>query len=766
MLVLAPRCQALAEAAAPLLSTLADTDNRRIVLVTQSAWDPSEEYPVDAVQHALWGLVRTAATELSAQQRHVAAVDLAPGAGWQDLLSGLHAISGDEPAVAIRQGEAWLPRLAPQSWMAPALHATSFSTESWYVVTGGLGGLGRLSARWLIARGARRVALLAHRDHADSATFLTALRASPACEIVCLPCDVADERALTAVLQQLGDNGGIAGVIHAAGRLDDTPVITLDMARLAPVLAVKAGAAATLHRYLTEQSQAAWLVLFSSAAGTLGSAGQSAHALASAYLDGLALACRGEQVKVISVAWGAWGAWGETGKAARHAMQQRLAAEGMGVLSDAEGLWHLEQAVSRGSAWRLAMRLERDRLDATRCRLLGDAPSPARPAGAETAAAVSARQDHTELTAAPLRDRVAVAHWLKTQIAAQLRLDAPERLAPDRDLVQLGLDSLLFLELNSTIQRRLGVKVEAEKAYADLTINGLSALIVEQADSTSAPQAAPILLQHDAAGRYAPFPLTPIQHAYWMGRTHLIDYGGVACHVVFEWDLRHDTFDLDRLEQAWNALIGRHDMLRMVIAENGMQRILPDVPHYPIARRNLVSLTPSARQQALEETRQDLASSVLPADRWPLFELIASECDPENYRLHMNLDLLLFDVQSFKVMMDDLAAFCRGDTPAPLPITFRDYVLDEQAQRLQPGWLTSWCWWQTRLTRLPPAPALPLSPTPSTLQPHFTTWQDRLDAGRWATLKQTCQRWGVTPSAALMTLFAVTLARQARWAAF
>lgn len=70
----------------------------------------------------------------------------------------------------------------------------------------------------------------------------------------------------------------------------------------------------------------------------------------------------------------------------------------------------------------------------------------------------------------------------------------------------------------------------------------------------------------------------------------------------------------------------------------------------------------------------------MPADQWPLFELVVSEIDDCHYRLHMNLDLLQFDVQSFKVMMDDLAQVWRGETLAPLAITFRDYVMAEQAR--------------------------------------------------------------------------------------
>src|SRR6218665_69308 len=328
---------------------------------------------------------------------------------------------------------------------------------------------------------------------------------------------------------------------------------------------------------------------------------------------------------------------------------------------------------------------------------------PAPGASAPAAPASHARPSAQTLAPEDLHDAQAVAAWLTERIAAQLRLDDPARLSPRRDLLQLGLDSLLFLELSSDIQRQLGVRLDAERAYRDLTVAGLSQLIVdlagEAAPGTPARQA-PAPLQHDAAGRHHAFPLTPIQHAYWLGRTDLIEYGGVACHVLFEWDLRHGAFDLPRFERAWNPLVRRHDMLRMVVDADGQQRIPPQVPAYRIARRDLRALSAGQQQQALEDTRQTMSYSVPPADRSPLFQLVASE----------------LDVQSFKVMMDDLALAYRGEDLEPLAITFRDYVLAEQARRQEDTWQGSWHYWQERLREPAPAPRPPAGgrhpPTP------------------------------------------------------
>lgn len=189
-----------------------------------------------------------------------------------------------------------------------------------------------------------------------------------------------------------------------------------------------------------------------------------------------------------------------------------------------------------------------------------------------------------------LSDETAVMAWLKKRIAVQLRLSDPASLHPNQDLLQLGMDSLLFLELSSDIQHYLGVRINAERAWQDLSPHGLTQLICSKPEATPAASQ-PEVLRHDADERYAPFPLTPIQHAYWLGRTHLIGYGGVACHVLFEWDKRHDEFNLAILEKAWNQLIARHDMLRMVVDADGQQRILATTPEYHIPRDDLRALS-------------------------------------------------------------------------------------------------------------------------------------------------------------------------------
>ena len=737
-------CRSIAAIADTLLAALNDGGDGPLLAVTQQAWRVGEDGSANPVQRAAWGLLKVAAVERP--DRLIAAIDVPEGAEPVQLDEALPTLSQDNRWIAMRGGRLLSPRLHVPMHHAAPVPDDLLTGPGWHVVTGAFGALGRLSVAWIAARGGRRIALLAPRAPADWIAWEQEMVAQHRCTLRWIPCDVSDAAMLDAVLNDLASQGGIAGIVHAAGVIDDAPLMSIDPVRLAPVLAVKADAASRMHEWLTRHD-GRYLLLYSSAAASLGAAGQAAHAMASAYLDGLAEAQAGRSGPA-TIAIG-WGAWGEAGRGGLSDLRERLAASGMDVLSNAEGLWHLEQAIMRGAPCHLAMRLLPDRLDPVRRLLVAELPTrPQPPVGL------------LDVPIPALDNAAAVQDWLTRRIGAQLRITDLSRIAPTRDLLQLGLDSLLFLELRNAIERSLGVRIDAERAYRDLSVTGLSGLILEQAATAARPIAT--TLRHDPDRRFDPFPLTPIQHAYWLGRTDLIEYGGVACQILFEWDKGHDTFDLDRFEAAWNAVVQRHDMLRMVVDPDGRQRVLRDVPYYRIERHDLSGLAPQDREQALADTRATLAARVLPADRWPLFGILASDTGGGCYRLYLQLDLLAFDVQSLKVMMDDLARAYRGEALPVMTITFRDHVMADEARREAPAWQQSLRYWQERLDDLPAAPILPLPSSIPIGPPRFTTRTARLPRNEWQALKHLWKVWGVTPSAALLALFARVIERWAR----
>lgn len=273
-------------------------------------------------------------------------------------------------------------------------------------------------------------------------------------------------------------------------------------------------------------------------------------------------------------------------------------------------------------------------------------------------------------------------------------------------------------------------------------------------------------IQPDQAGRFAPFPLTDVQYGYWMGRAAAFELGSVASYGYQEYEV--DDLDPERYRIAWHKVIARHDMLRAVIEESGMQRVLEQVPPLRIAEEDLSSLDDAAREQRLLAIRRDLSHRVSDTGRWPLFEIQLSRLSARCWRIHWGSDALLADVYSDFIIQRELLAFYRQpdlELP-PLTLCFRDYVLALVQEQRQPVGQHARDYWSNRLDSLPTAPALPLSPTVVTETPRFTRRRFTLALSRWSRLKQLAVANGLTPSMALCSVFAYVLRRWCERPAF
>ncbi|AQS66341.1 non-ribosomal peptide synthetase [Streptomyces pactum] len=254
--------------------------------------------------------------------------------------------------------------------------------------------------------------------------------------------------------------------------------------------------------------------------------------------------------------------------------------------------------------------------------------------------------------------------------------------------------------------------------------------------------------------RYEPFPLTDIQHAYWVGRGSALDLGGVSTHLYFE--LERTGLEMERLTTSLRKVIARHDMLRAVIQPDGRQRILPEVPAYEIAVRDLRGLDEAGQQAGVEEIRATMDHQVLPTDRAPLFDIRACLLDGDRTRLHISIDVLILDGLSLFVLFGEWRRFYEDPRwdPEPLSLSYRDYVLHEEAARGGTRYKKDEEYWLRRLDTLPAAPELPLAVQPGQVaRTEFTRRGGKLTRERWGALKEAARRRGVTPSAVLMTVF-------------
>lgn len=278
-----------------------------------------------------------------------------------------------------------------------------------------------------------------------------------------------------------------------------------------------------------------------------------------------------------------------------------------------------------------------------------------------------------------------------------------------------------------------------------------------QSAQTAAPEALPQIIP-DPAKRFEPFPLNDVQHAYWIGRSAQLELGSVSTHIYFE--LECPALEPARLSEAFQKVIGEHDMLRAVVDANGQQRVLRTVPAYEIAVSDLRGTDAERAEAELLRTRAELSRQVLPCDQWPLFDVRLAQISNEHSRLFVSWDFLMVDAWSLMLIFRqwfDLYHDVRQDARLVV-LSFRDYVLAEVRLKEQATYQVSRKYWWDRLEQLPPAPQLPTETILEKQRPReFRRRAMRLPAVEWEALKSRARQLGITPTSALLGAFSEVL---------
>jgi len=408
----------------------------RLLLVSRGAAPDPLSANAGLFQSLVWGLGRSVREEFPDWRVRLVDLDPAaePGIAAEQLL-GECTEKEAWPEVCWRAGRRYALRLRPRPLSARS-EATPIAGT--WLVTGGLGRLGRSIAGWLARNGADRIVLVG-RTPADAAAALPAPQPAAGCAIVeTRALDVTDFAALRDLVLELAATPPLVGVVHAAGVIDDGVLHQQTAERLYAVLAPKVLGGWYLH-LLTRLLPLQHFILFSSAAGLFGNPGQSAYAAASAFLDGLAWYRRGRGLPALSINWSAW-----SEAAADRRVVESLARRGLVPIEAKQGV----EAFARV----LAMDVPQLAVLASRDERVLDLPGPAvtqpLPDGRRSFAEVLKSDQGPERTAA------LEAHILDLVAAIQ----GGERSGVRRDLgfIQQGLDSLTMVELRNRLERDLG----------------------------------------------------------------------------------------------------------------------------------------------------------------------------------------------------------------------------------------------------------------------------------------------------------------------
>lgn len=265
----------------------------------------------------------------------------------------------------------------------------------------------------------------------------------------------------------------------------------------------------------------------------------------------------------------------------------------------------------------------------------------------------------------------------------------------------------------------------------------------------------------DPAAGTEPFPLTPVQSAYLLGRGTAYDYGGVACVSYLE--VSYPGVAPDRLESAWHTLVGRHDMLRAVVHPDGYQQVLAEVEPYRIPVTDLRSAADEVVTAELDARRDELTRRAADTARWPLFALRITRTDDTTI-LHLAIELIVVDAASLQSLLTELDDLLTGAGPtAGTEVTFRDYVLAEQRLRTGGRYQADRDYWLGKLDDLPPAPALPVTPPQdATADVRFERRHRWLTDEQLAGLRRAAGTRGVTVSGVLLAAYAEVIGRWSR----
>ncbi|MEL6555919.1 MAG: SDR family NAD(P)-dependent oxidoreductase, partial [Cyanobacteria bacterium J06621_11] len=377
--------------------------------------------------------------------------------------------------------------------------------EGTYLITGGTGGLGIETAKWLVSQGARHIALL-NRGTPKSVALESYLQQSLAqeVEILVLQADVTDYSQLQAAIATLTKTlPPLKGVIHAAGVLSDGVLQQLSWEQMETVLAPKVWGAWHLHQ-LTAGYDLDFFVLYSSAASLLGSPGQASHVAANSFLDALAHYRRSQHLPAVSINWGPWS---EVGSAAGEQLHQRMQQRGIGTISPQQGVEALSSLLTspQGGAqlgvvpinWATFQQqgIHRDLFYANllSSNAFGDAALGSQRSDAVTANRQSQpppnhpqrmsaiASDWTQqLSELPQRRRLSfLTKALQSEVAQVLSFSEIKRVDLSVSFFDMGMDSLMSVELKNRLDTHLGYPIASTVIFEYPNIQSLADYLVE-----------------------------------------------------------------------------------------------------------------------------------------------------------------------------------------------------------------------------------------------------------------------------------------------
>ena len=355
-----------------------------------------------------------------------------------------------------------------------------FRADATYLLTGGTGDIGLRLAQWIVDNGGRRLILAARHTPSAERRGLIEQIAATGTHIDFQAADMSRREQVEQLLSNIDPAHPLRGIFHLAGTVDDGLISSLTNEHFDSVFGGKVQGATHLHE-LSSRFQLDYFVLFSSMASLFGSPGQANYAAANAFLDALAAHRREHGEHALSVNWGPWAGAGMAARvAAQH--QARRKAQGLEALEPDDAFAELGRLL-RGATGQIAVfRMDWNAFLNNRSRppqLLADLLASRQTPRESSAAVQRTASFRVVLDKTPQdRRRAVLLGHLRETVVQVLGLSAAQRLDEQQGLSDLGMDSLMAIELRNRLQNTLGVVLPSTLSFDYPTLDKLSGYLI------------------------------------------------------------------------------------------------------------------------------------------------------------------------------------------------------------------------------------------------------------------------------------------------
>jgi amino acid adenylation domain-containing protein len=704
--------------------------------------------------------------------------------------------------VAYRNGTRWAPRLAKATPRLRPGKSLPFVEGGFYLLSGGLGEMGRAFAAMLMQRFSARLLLVGRseihpfdekgeKDNGHQRQRALAELARLPGEAVYESLDVAEFDVVSAAVIRAESRFGrpLDGVIHLAGVLGERPLLAETPESFTATLRAKVAGGWALHRLVSSRPNALFISC-SSVNGFFGGSTVGAYAAANSFLDRLAHHQRAEGRAAWSIAWSRWD---ELGMSRSYGLKELAQAAGYRSISLKQGLESLEVALLGDDAAvtvgldaghsairryldeplrpmeRLAVcftgeleaNLVREQLAGLRYEMLRLPEIPRSESGVVDRARLTTRVQNRGLASvrlAPCTDTERhVAHLWGTLLGLS-------EVGVEDNFFEVGGHSLLATQLLARLRETLKIDLPLRRIFESPTVAGIAAAIdsLQPRDIDRAPTAPAGILP---AARDGELPLSFSQQRLWF-----LDHfqpGNNFYNVPAAFRLSGDL-NLHALESSLSRIVERHEALRTTIdTRDGrpLQCIHPAEP-VRVRRVDLTDVPAALREGRARGVAQAEAERPFDLRLGPLFRGTLIVLEPNEHILILNLHHIVSDGWSIGVLVNELTGLyrsaCTGETPnlPELPIQYADFAIwqrqylagDELARHLD--------YWRRHLQGAPPALDLPGNrPRPEAQRFRGSIYTFRLPAALPAALRALSQREGATLFMTLLAAFKVLLYR-------